>query len=343
MKAQVVSLVCLALVAAGCGGGGGGDSGRVASNSQVVPAVAAPGQIEPNLVSSVEQGLNATGATPVESVYTPSPAGVVEFLKQEDTLWFAGSSGLVAMTRNGTRVVKDEPISAAVYFASHLWVATEGALATVDGLVTIVPEFATAFTSLAVYGDELYAGTAGDGVWKVEAGRLVPVSEEWFVKDLVATESELYAATDKGLFSYQDDRWHARRLDDTSAALNHPVVLYSRYPYLYVGTDSDLLRYDGGRWEPFGLNTAVSALGWHDAKLYVGTAAGTLLALDGGLTVTVPSPVAGAITAIVRFDGRLHVATEEGVYRLRHGRFEKIDWDVPAESEPKHEPIAFLL
>lgn len=343
MKAAVLTLMGLALVAAGCGGGGGGDSGKIASNPQAVPAVATPDNLDPEIVSSGAHDVDAAGAQPAESVYTPSPAGVVELLKQGDTLWFAGSSGLLAMTPEGAKNLKDEPVSAAIYFASKLWIATEGALSTADGLVSIVPDFATAFTSLEVFGDELYAGTDGDGVWKLEEGRLVPVSSDWYVRDLVATESALFAATDKGLFSYQDDRWRSRKLDDTSTALASPTVLYSRFPYLYVGTETDLLRFDGGNWQEFGLATNVTALGWHDAKLYVGTKAGALFAFDGTSPVTVPTPEAGAITSILRFDGRLHVATDGGVFRLRHGRFEKIDWDDPAKSEPKHEPIAFLL
>jgi len=343
MKAAVVSLACLAIVAIGCGGGGGGDSGKIAANSQAVPAVATQDNLDPEIVSSGVQDVDVSGAQPAESVYTPSPAGVVELLKQGDTLWFAGSSGLVANTPAGAQSLKDEPVSAAITFANRLWIATEGALSTADGLVSIVPEFATAFTTLAVFGDELYAGTDGNGVWKLAAGQLVPVSEDWQVKDLAATETALYAATDKGLFSYQVDRWRARKLDDTSTALLSPTVLYARHPYLYVGTESDLLRFDGGRWEQFGITEGVTALGWHDAKLYVGNADGALFAFDGKSPVTVPSPDAGAITAILRFDGRLHVATESGVFRLRHGRFEKIDLEVPAESEPKHEPIAFLL
>ena len=343
MRAVAVTLASLLLVAAGCGGGGGGDSGKIASNPQAVPAVATPDNLDPEIVSSGAHDVDRTGKQPAESVYTPSPAGVVELLKQGDTLWFAGSSGLVAKTPQGAQSLKDEPVSAAIYFGDRLWIATEGALSTADGLVSIVPEFATAFTSLAVFGDELYAGTDGNGVWKLEAGALVPVSKDWQVKDLAATETALFAATDEGLFSYQDDRWRARKLDDTSTALAQPTVLLARHPYLYVGTESDLFRFNGGRWEQFGLTTGVSALGWYGLALYVGMKDGALFSFEGKVPVTVPSPDAGAITAILRFDDRLHVATEGGVYRLRHGRFEKIDLEVPVESEPKHEPIAFLL
>lgn len=343
MRAAILTLACLTVVAAGCGGGGGGDSGKIAANPQAVPAVATPDNLNPEIMSSGVQDPEVAGRQPAESVYTPSPAGVVELLKQGDTLWFAGSSGLVAMTPAGAQSLKDEPVSAAIYFANRLWIATEGGLSTADGIVSIVPEFATAFTSLAVFADELYAGTDGNGVWKLAEGRLVPVSEDWQVKDLAATETALFAATDKGLFSYQDDRWRARKLDDTSAALVRPTVLFARHPYLYVGTESDLLRFDGGRWEQFGLTAGVSALGWSGLALYVGMKDGALFSFEGKLPMTVPSPAAGAIASILRYDGRLHVATEGGVYRLRHGRFEKIDLGVPAESEPKHEPIAFLL
>lgn len=342
MRAAVLTLT-VAFIAAGCGGGGGGDSGKMASNSQAVPAVATPDNQDPEIVSAGTNEVEETGMQPAESVYTPSPAGVVELLKQGDTLWFAGSAGLVGLSPAGTQTLKDEPVSAAIYFADKLWIATEGALSTADGLVSIVPEFATAFTSLEVFGDELYVGTDGDGVWKLEEGRLVPVSTDWHVRDLAATENALFAATDQGLYSYQDDRWRTRKLDDTSTALANPTVLYSRYPYLYVGTESDLLRFDGVNWQQFGLGANVTALGWHDAKLWLGTSTGALYAFDGTSPVTVQSPEAGAIASILRFDGRLHVAAANGVYRLRHGRFEKIDWEVPAKSEPKHEPIAFLL
>ena len=144
MKAAVLTLT-MALIAAGCGGSGGGDSGKIASNPQAVPAVATPENFDPEVVSSGTSE-EATGMQPAESVYTPSPAGVVELLKQGDTLWFAGSSGLVALTPAGAQSLKDEPVSAAIYFADRLWIATEGALSTADGLVSIVPEFATAFT-----------------------------------------------------------------------------------------------------------------------------------------------------------------------------------------------------
>jgi hypothetical protein len=331
------------LFAAGCGGGGDGQTSVESRDDHAVLAVATPESPDPALVNSATEDLDAVSRQSGESVYVATPAGVTRLLKQGDTLLLAGSSGLCAVTPTGTQVLKDEPIAASVFFADRLWLATEGALATHDGLVKIVPEFATAFTSLAVYGDELYVGTAGNGVWKLEAGKLIPISEDWQVNDLAATNFGLFAATENGLFSYQNDRWHARKLNDTSSALDAPTVLYSRFPYLYVGTGNGLARYDGGKWEEFGLNEPVTALGWHDARLFIGTAAGALLALEGAAAQKVTSPEAGAITSILRFDGRLHVAADGGVFRLRHGRFEKIEWDGPAKSEPKHEPIAFLL
>lgn len=343
MKAQVVTLMCLALVAAGCGGGGGGDGQSMAEIDQAIPAVATPGGENQNPASLAAVDLDAVTSNPQESAYVSTPAGVNELLKQGDTLFLAGTSGLAAMTPTGVKVLVDEPVAASIIFADRLWLATEGALATSDGLVKIVPEFATAFTSLEVYEDQLYVGTAGNGVWKLEAGKLLPVSEDWRVRDLAATPSGLFAATDQGLFSFQNDRWQRRRFSDSSSVLDAPVVLYSRYPYLYVGTDTDLLRHDGGTWRQFGLTTGVSALGWHNARLYVGTPAGALFTLEGDVVEAAVSPEAGAIASILRFDGRLHVATDNGVFRLRHGRFEKIEWDKPAESEPQHEPIAFLL
>jgi hypothetical protein len=343
MRTQVVTLVCAALFAAGCGGGGSGDGQSGVANDQAVPATASTANPDPNLVSTAVQDLGAAGAAQGADLQKFSDTGVTRLLKQGDTLLLSGAAGLVAVTSAGPQVLVDEPIAASIFFGGRLWVATEGALATADGLVKIVPQFATPFTSLAVYDEDLYAGTAGNGVWKLASGELVPVSEDWQVKDLAATEFGLFAATDKGLFSYAGDRWHARRLDDTSTALSNPTVLYARYPYLYVGSGSNLLRYDGGKWETFGLDAQVSALGWHDAKLFIGTATGTLSELAEEAVTSVASPEAGAITSILRFDGRLHVVTAGGVFRLRHGRFEKIDWDEPAQSEPKHEPIAFLL
>ena len=342
MKAQVVTLTCLALVAAGCGGGGG-DGKSMATLDQAIPAVATPAGENQNPTSFAAGDLNTLGSNPQESAYVSTPNGVNELLKQGDTLFLSGTSGLVALTPAGVKVLVDEPVSASVVFADRLWLATEGALATADGLVKIVPEFATAFTSLAVFEDQLYVGTAGNGIWKLEAGKLLPVSEDWLVLDLAATPYGLFAATDEGLFSFQNDRWQKRRFSDSSAVLDAPMVLYSRYPYLYVGTDTELLRHDGGTWRQFGLTTGVSAMGWHNAKLYVGTPAGALFTLEGDVVEAVTSPEAGAVTSILRFDGRLHVATDKGVFRLRHGRFEKIEWDKPAESEPQHEPIAFLL
>lgn len=343
MRTPTSVILGIALFAAGCGGGGDGQSSVDVSSNEAVPAVATPESPDPAWVNSGPADLDVVSRQGDESVYTATPAGIAKLLKLGDTLFLSGASGLVALTPTGTRVLADEPVVTSVIFADRLWLATEGALATVDGLVKIVPEFATAFTSLAVYGEELYAGTAGNGVWKLEAGKLVPISEDWQVRDLAATEFGLFAATDAGLFSYQDDRWHSRRLSDSSAALDVPTVLYSRYPYLYVGTGSDLISYDGGQWQQFGLNVPVSALGWHDARLYIGTSEGELLTLEGGVAGTVSSPEAGAIRSILRFDGRLHVAAEGGVFRQRHGRFDKVEWDESAESEPKHEPIAFLL
>lgn len=342
MKAQVATLVCLALVAAGCGGGGS-DGESMATTNQAIPAVATPDGAEQSLVNSAAGDVDGFAANPQESAYVATPGGVNELLKQGDTLFFAGTSGLVAMTPAGVKVLVDEPVAASVIFADRVWLATEGALATADGLVKIVPEFATAFTTLAVYDDQLYAGTAGNGIWKLEAGKLLPVSEDWYVKDLAATPHALFAATDHGLFSYQNDRWQKRSMGDSSSALDAPTALYARYPYLYVGTDTDLLRHDGGSWRQYGLTTGVTALGWHNARLYVGTSAGALFTLEGDVVEAVTSPEAGEIASILRFDGRLHVATDQGVFRLRHGRFEKIEWDKPAESEPQHEPIAFLL
>ena len=82
---------------------------------------------------------------------------------------------------------------------------------------------------------------------------------------------------------------------------------------------------------------------WHNARLYIGTDAGDLFTLEGTVLEPVANPAAGRINSILRFDGRLHVATESGVFRSRHGRFEQIEWDGPTESEPKTEPIASLL
>jgi ligand-binding sensor domain-containing protein len=196
---------------------------------------------------------------------------------------------------------------------------------------------------LAVYDGDLYAGTAGDGVWKLTNGVLEPISEAMYVAALVGTDFGLFVATDDGLFSFKEDRWLRRRLGDSSSELSTPAALYARYPYVYVGTDRGLLTYDGGRWQEFEMAAEVSALGWHNARLYIGAVDGTLATLEGTVMESVLSPESGEITSILRFGKRLHVATDEGVFRLRHGRFEEIEWTQPAESEPKTEPIASLL
>ena len=110
------------------------------------------------------------------------------------------------------------------------------------------------------------------------------------------------------LLGPRNDRWFRRRLDDSSTDLQTPTALLYRYPYLYVGTESALLRYDGGRWDQFEIGVEVTALGWHNARLYIGTDDGSLLTLEGTVLETVVSPEAGAVRSILRFDrGRRRV------------------------------------
>ena len=180
-------------------------------------------------------------------------------------------------------------------------------------------------------------------MWRLVDGDFEAVSPAWNVVALAATDFGLFAATEEGLYSYRGDRWHRRSLGDSSDALALPTALYYRYPFLYVGTGNELLTYDGGRWEHFALGAGVSALGWHNARLYVGCDDGSLVTLEGTVLEQVIAPDSSPARAILRYDGRLYVATDQGLYRKRHGRFEPIELAEPTESEPETEPIASLL
>ena len=111
---------------------------------------------------------------------------------------------------------------------------------------------------------------------------------------------------------------------------------------MYVGTDAELLTYDGGEWTRYVFGQSVTALGWHNARLYIGTGDGGLLTLEGTVLEQVASPVAGNINSILRFQKRLHVSTDEGLFRYKHGRFEKIEFEESTQREPETEPIASL-
>ena len=69
---------------------------------------------------------------------------------------------------------------------------------------------------------------------------------------------------------------------------------------------------------------------------------GNVERLEGTVLETVVSPEAGAVRSILRFDRRLHVATDDGVFRYRHGHFEQIEVEETTELEPETEPIASL-
>jgi ligand-binding sensor domain-containing protein len=232
---------------------------------------------------------------------------------------------------------------ASLFTEQDYWVVQEGMLRTLDGSTQIVPDIACALSGATEHDGRLFIGSQGEGVWALMDGALMPVSPPWHVTALVSTDFGLFAATDEGLFTYRDDRWHRRRLSDSSTALALPAALYYRYPYLYVGTECELVRFDGGGWERFVIPEEVTALGWHNARLYVGSAEGFLYTLEGTVLEEVPSPAAGTVRALLRFDGRLHVGTDDGLYRYRHARFEKIAGARPTESEPETEPIASLL
>lgn len=262
--------------------------------------------------------------------------------KHEGTMYVATTDGLYASAgKSAECVLTDNTVASLVYGEQH-WVLQDDLLRSLDGSIQISPDFGSALTALAGHKGELFVGTSGEGVWQRVNGTLEPVSTDWNVVSLTATDFGLFAATTDGLFSYDGERWHRRSLNDSSSALDKVTSLFYRYPFLYVGTDSELLTYDGGEWTGFVFGSAVTAMGWHNARLYVGTGDGGLLTLEGTVLEQVVSPEAGNITSILRFDKRLHVVTGDGLFRYRHGRFEKIDLEVSTQREPETEPIASL-
>ena len=340
MKTLANALFVLAFAALVIGCSGDEPSGQANPPELAArPAVAGGGEIEPVVVASApaEEILSDV------DVAKPEGRAANALDKNGDTLFVATTDGFWMRVGTESRRLFTEPAVATLQFDDRRWVALDGRLVTADETAEIVPAFGAELTSLAALDGDLYVGTAGEGVFKLTGGMLEAVSSEMDVVALAATDFGLFAATGDGLLSYKDDRWHRRRAGDSSADLAMPTALFYRYPYLYVGTDRGLLRFDGGRWENFDLGLEVSALGWHNARLYIGTIDGGLMTLEGSLLETVASPQAGAVRAILRFDGRLHVATDVGLFRLRHGRFAKIDLLDPVESEPETEPVASLL
>ena len=343
---SAMAVLCAALLVVACGDEASNSSQELESYGQSATPVLATSEDPDVLAVDFEAGTNEARINEAiinENVDVEIPVRVSALAKEGEKLFILSGEGMMAQTGDFTATITDQPAVATISFNDRRWIATEGALITADGTVEVVPEFATSFTALAVYEGDLYAGTAGDGVWRLSNGALQPISDAMYVAALVGTDFGLFAATDEGLFSFKEDRWLRRRVGDSSTELATPTALYARYPYVYVGTDCGLLTFDGGRWQDFEVIAEVSALGWHNARLYIGCTDGTLATLDGTVMESVLSPKAGEITSILRFDKRLHVATDLGVFRLRHGRFEKIEWTEPAESEPKTEPIASLL
>ncbi len=346
LTSAVLLLLCAALVV-GCGDDGGG-SGVAEITTGIENAIADAEGPDQAVYASTEIMLPDPDIVAgmltddSESVYGSPALAAGVLAKSGDTLYLAGIDGLWACRGEQFELVSEAPVDASVFADGRHWIAENGTLRTVDGTAEIVTEFAAQITGLAVDRGDIYAGTAGVGVWKLDGNSLVSVSPEWDVLALAATDFGLFAATTDGLRSYRDDRWFRRRLDDTSTDLQTPTALLYRYPYLFVGTDHGLLRYDGGRWAQFDIGVEVTALGWHNARLYIGTDDGTLLTLEGTVLETVVSPEAGAVRSILRFDRRLHVATDDGVFRYRHGHFEQIEVKETTKLEPETEPIASL-
>jgi hypothetical protein len=278
----------------------------------------------------------------LDEVAPESETAVTCMAKAGDVLYVGGAAGVTALTDGKPeRVVEGESV-ALLAAGDKLWVVQAGMLSTLDGATQIVPEFAARLTSAAATDLGLFVGSAGEGVFKLADSCLEPASPDWDVIALAATDFGLFAATTDGLFSFDGERWHRRTPVDSQSA---PTALFYRYPYLYVGGDNQLLRYDGGRWEQFGLENGmvVSALGWHDARLYIGGDDGSLATLEGNLLQPVPDPGAGPVHALLRSDGRLHLATEAGLLQQRYGRFIEIELEEPVKHEPETEPIASLL
>jgi hypothetical protein len=341
-----MAILCAALLVVACGDEASNSSSELETYGQSVTPAPATSEDPEILAVDFQAGANEAEVDEAiinEMMDVAIPTRVAALAKDGEKLFILSGEGMIARTGDFVATITDQPAVATISFNDQRWIATEGALITADGTVEIVPEFATSFTALAVYEGDLYAGTAGDGVWKLTNGALEPISDAMYVAALVGADFGLFAATDDGLFSFKEDHWLRRRVGDSSVELATPTALYARYPYLYVGTDHGLLTFDGGRWQEFAVAAEVSALGWHNARLYIGSVDGTLTTLEGSVMESAQSPEAGEITSILRFGKRLHVATDEGVFRLRHGRFEKIEWTQPAESEPKTEPIASLL
>jgi len=320
----------------------GGDEQKQSYGNEITqaePAVAGAEATEVPALASEP----APEATEIEAaVESAGAAGVLA--KSGDTLFVGTSAGLVVMAGGASDKPINDEIVAVLPAEGQTWVATPSLVRTLDGSTQVVPDFAVSITGLAASGGEVFVGTAGDGVWKLSGTDMTAMSPEWDVIALQATDFGLFAATSDGLFSFDGDKWHRRHLGDSSDALAAPSALYYRYPYLYVGDATQLLRYDGGAWETFAdIATAeISALGWHNARLYIGAEDGSLRTLEGMVVEDVPAPGPAPVYSVLRYDGRLHVAAGDGLYRYKFGRYEKLDLDQPTNTEPETEPIASL-
>jgi len=332
--------LCFAAIVIGCSGDAEDNRIQSIATSNGDPvAVAAARPDVPIPAQPDDEASQTTGEAAAESA---SQHAVTCLAKAGDVLYVGGAAGVTALTEGKPeRVVEGETV-ALLAAGGKLWVVQAGMLSTLDGATQIVPEFVARLTSAAATDLSLFVGSAGEGVFKLADSCLEPASPDWDVIALAATDFGLFAATTEGLFSFDGERWHRRTPVDSQSA---PTALHYRYPYLYVGGDNQLLRYDGGRWEQFGLENGmvVSALGWHDARLYIGGDDGSLATLEGALLEPVPDPGAGPVHALLRFDGRLHLATEAGLLQQRYGRFIEIELEEPVKHEPETEPIASLL
>jgi ligand-binding sensor domain-containing protein/signal transduction histidine kinase len=143
-------------------------------------------------------------------------------------------------------------------------------------------------------------------------------------------------APDRTVFSspYTSRVW---RIQDGLPESTVQAIQQSKDGYLWIGTTGGLVRFDGGSFQTYNHATTPALagdgifclLGAHDGSLWIGTEGGGLVRLKDGRfrSFSAPDGLKNNFVRSLMEDhaGRLWVATDRGIFRLRDDRFEEVD------------------
>lgn len=151
-----------------------------------------------------------------------------------------------------------------------------------------------------------------------------------------AMSSVALAAPDTAAFSspYTSRVW---RIQDGLPESTVQAIQQSKDGYLWIGTTGGLARFDGGSFQTYSRATTPALaddgifclLAARDGSLWIGTEGGGLIRLKdgrfGGFSATEGLKNNFVRSLMEDHAGRLWVATDRGIFRLRGDRFEEVD------------------